>query len=303
MKGKFTWLIAVLLCLMAYAPAQGAIVWDHPSLLHPGQTTTLKENYPILSNGGSFGYFPGAPLYYNPSNDAPPGTIGTSTITENFYNGSGQMTLNASSQGAVVGDGFEARVQTGITFNDAGGPADHFNANGNAADVHQSVSATLSRQFVNDGGNIMADLTAQMAGLVNINLDNADYEISANIDLLEFGPGVAGANVYHLEMDNDPASWDQVMENVLIRSMSDHFYYMLNCGLNVDVQAKNLVIGPAGFQGLELNGPFQIGDQGPLILTAGLTDVQPVPVPASLFLLLAGISGLTAWRYLGRKVQ
>jgi len=123
MKGKFTWFMAVLLCLMAYAPAQGAIVWDHPSLLYPGQSTTLVQTNPISENGGTFGYFPGVVPVYGPvENNVSSNTTGTSTITEDF-GGYGQMTLNANSQGEVIGDGFKAQVQTSIAFNDAGGPA------------------------------------------------------------------------------------------------------------------------------------------------------------------------------------
>lgn len=318
MKGKFTWLITALLCLMVYAPAQGAIVWDHESLLYPGQTTTLVENYPVLANGGQFAYVPvphGMPTYYQPSNNVPPGTKETSTITENF-DGHGQMTLNASAQGEVVGDGFKAQAQTSITFNDADGPANHFNANGNAAVVHQSVTAILTRQFVNDGGNMIADLTAQLDGLVNFNsLDEvAEYKITANINLLELRKGVPdSAFGYRIEMTKDPDTWNQVLEDIVLRPMDQGFYYQLNCSLNVDVGVKNLDIDQTGFTGLELNGPFLLGQEGPLTLnagqegpftlTAGLTDVHPAPIPASLLLLLSGISGLAVWRYFGRKVH
>ena len=316
MKGKFTWFMAVLLCLMAYAPAQGAIVWDDASLLHQGQTTTLVKTNPISSNGGSFMNI--LSMNYVPANNVPSGTTGTSTITEDF-GGYGQMTLNANSQGEVIGDGFKAQVQTSIAFNDAGGPANHFAANGNAANVSQIVTATLSRKFVNDGDLMTADLTADLQGPLNFNLADGSYEISGNIDLLEFGPGVAGANVYHISLTNDDieitydsaeptkgyATWHKVIEGIELRSVDDYFNYQLNCGLKVEVHVSNFEINPTGFHGYELDGPFLIGDQDPMTLNVGLTYVQSanaVPVPASLLLLLSGISGFTIWRHFGRKV-
>ena len=312
MKGKFTWLMAVLLCLMVYAPAQGAIVWDHPSLLHPGEITTLEENYPISSNGGTFGYFPGGPPPYYISKNANLGTQGTSTITDKFLNGSGYMALTSMAQGEVDGDGYKAQVQTSITYNDAGGPDNHFNANGNAANVHQSVSASLSRKFVNDGENMMADLTGQLTGLVNFtNLDGpeyiaalASYDISATITLLEYSTGVSGASpLAEIKMDNDPDTWGQVVEDVLLRSMDGNYSYQLNCTLYVETDVQNGFIGPQGFTGVALDGPFLIGDGEPMILTAGLENIRPVatPVPASLLLLLSGMGSLTVWRYFGRK--
>jgi len=150
-----------------------------------------------------------------------------------------------------------------------------------------------------------ADLTADLQGPLNFNLADGSYEISGNIDLLEFGPGVAGANVYHIEMTNDEATWHQVIEDIELRSVDDYFNYQLNCGLKVEVHVSNFEINPTGFHGYELDGPFLIGDQDPMTLNVGLTYVQSanaVPVPASLLLLLSGISGFTIWRHFGRKV-
>jgi len=290
MKGKFTWLMALMLCLMVYTPAQGAIVWDDDaSLLHPGQTTTLVTTNPVSSNGGTFGYFPGGkPAYVSAANNVSPGTTGTSTITENFV-GHGQMILNANSQGEVIGDGFKAQIQTSIAFNDAGGPANYFAANGNAAHVIQGVTATLSRQFVNDGGPLTVDLSALLEGTVNFNTfgdpDNdsyyASYGITANIDLLEIGPEGAPVNVFHIEITEDPATWNQVIEGIKLRSMDDGFYYQLNCGLNAGVNVKNMLTAGTGFWASELNGPFLIGEDSPMILTTGLINVHPAPIGPS----------------------
>ena len=280
MRSKIIWLLTVLLCLMVYAPAKGAIVWDPASFLHPkyGIITTLVENYPILNNGGTFAVVTsdGHSSYYQ-STDVTPGTQKTSNIIENF-NGHGHMTLNAEAQGEFIDNGFKTQVQSSIEFYDMDGPPNYFAANGNAVDVIQSVSATMSRKFENDGGTLTTNLTAQLAGSVNFNsLDEvAEYEITAYIDLLEYGPDGESANVYHLEMTEDPDTWNQVIENIVLRSMSGGFYYQLNCGLHVDVRVKNLSIDEAGFYGIELNGPFQLGDQNPLILNTGLTDVHPI---------------------------
>ncbi len=312
MKGKFTWLMAVLLCLMVYAPAQGGIIdW----------TIDKEPVCPISSNGGEFAYVPGAPLYWNPVGNIGTGVTHTSTKTENFYYNestgyySGQMVLNATAEANAVGDGITAQVQTSITYHDIdmtdglNGPENHFNANGNGVAVVQHPSASLTRQFEVHGGDYLADLTGVLSELDDIvNFTElsgpalTSYELEGTINLLEFSnkPGVSENHSLVFTRDTDRNQSEEVL---LHSNEEDGYYYQLSATLWVEAEVQNFFYDGGGFQTVALDGPFLLGDEDhPVTLTASLENVRPVPVPASFLLLLSGMGCLTLWRCFGRKV-
>lgn len=293
---RFLAIVGAIIMLSSFSEAEAGHIWE---------ATYHSFNYKIFQNGGEFIYSPS--WYYNHD-------IGVSSGGECFSSPAvstnegfdetvpGSMSLNGMAGGNLSGDDtIVVRACAGIDYASELNEPNHFNTDHHAVQVHQNVLANIDKIFRVDTDGY-CDVTASLAGLVNFDSfstsDNlyARYELTGRVSLLEFREDIEGgvAGIVEFVLDNETRSGAIEGIPVFAPEVGNDIYYKMHAGLLLKTWVQNVDYTPP-FKSFELDGPFQLGGDNPLVLTASMST-RTVPIPGTVFLLFSGLGGLTLMR-------
>jgi len=300
---RFLAIVGAIIMLSSFSEAEAGHIWESD---YDG------FNYTVYENGGDFYYFNATPPYYSIGNTGVPvggessSSFSTPATTTNdeFVSPPGSMSLHGMAGGNLSGDDtIVVKAYAGIDFTSETAETNHFNAGNHGVQVRQNVATSIQRIFRVDIDGY-CDLAAAITGLVDFNTfgDNsgshyAEYQLTGNVDILEFREntgGVASSATIALndQMRNDAIEGFPVFAP---QGPGNDIYYKLNVGLLLKTEVQNYDY--EFFESFALDGPFQLGDgiDDPLVLTAGIST-RAVPIPGTVFLLFSGLGGLTLMR-------